>query len=212
MREFFRMLAERTAQMPFGREIEGDGLVASDQELLDLYNGVKNPTESEYRALLNSPKTLRRARILWLHQKYKNAYQALGQETVRHTTQAPAANDAQFWADSRIERRAADAGDNDRRRCEHHASSGLWRVRFEPVGRAKWVVQLALLLTDSAPQELVNGAQSIELVDGCGEVWLKGTLGVLGDGELGLQASWKGEGHPEALFKKAGGSFLVRAC
>lgn len=194
---------------------QADRLVLSDDLIRKAVNGEAKLSVSQYKALLCSPLTLRRAAFLI------RGVHAAGVDTTEHKQTVEdaifnkfgdlrAANDADFWAGSRFLRIAADSGVGER--SEHLSDNGCWRLIFERLGESGWLVSLTLVDTETAPESLLAGHLTIQLIDGTGKTWFSGTLDPEADGGPSLEHVWKNDVAPEAYFRDQGGRFEVRPC
>lgn len=175
---------------------EDDWLVLSDASLTAALNGSDPLTREEYAALLRSPMTLRRMTVLYS-----------GMKGVQETPEPlVAANDAEFWADSRFVLRAADS-EGDSGWAELTSESGLWRLRLSPAGRG-WMLTLELLAKAHPTAASLLEGRRVALVDGQGRTLLEGAL----DADGRLQDDWCLDGSPAEHFRSTRGGFEVRPC
>lgn len=171
----------------------GDYLVLSDDVLVQALRGTRALRRSEWNALLESPVTLRRMRVLQSQQK------------ISQTTSDPApvarpfaANDAQ-WVSSQTLLRAADSAG----RFSQVSDDGRWELHVIP--SAKKVRVVLELKKGGDLDELLDSRPELAVVDGKGQPLLTGHLDE--DGEL--EGLWPLPEPFKAYLVAQGGTWTV---
>lgn len=160
---------------------EGDGLVLDDETLRAALDDRQPLTQAQWRALMDSPLTLRRLR-------------ALSRERV-------AANDA-GWQESAGLRLAADSGEPLE---ALRTADGYWSLHFLPEGDG-WLAVLKLDAAAPFAAGLYANEVTVEARIGDGVPVLGGRL----DAGYEIEAPWPFAESPQERLQRAGGRFVVR--
>jgi hypothetical protein len=162
------------------RRVEGDRLVLSDDTLRAALDGSTPLSDGEKAALLASPLTLRRFRVL--------------ADAARHRA-------AMGWQHSAALLRAADSGSA---REALHTEDGYWSLHVAGQTGA-W--RLILVLNAAAPfaAQLLQEGPALRVLDGAGTCLLRGHLD--SDGEL--EGDWPFILPPLEHLRRHGGSVRV---
>jgi hypothetical protein len=167
-----------------GRRVEGDRLVLADAVLLAALDGRRALTANERAALEGSPLTARRLRQLAMQ---------------RNALQGSAHDDA--WSGSTGMLRAADSGLVTRLATD----DGYWILHFS-LEDGSWQVCLQLLACAPFTKRLLRERPMLCVLDGAGNVLLRGRLDA--DGEC--EGAWPAAQSPAEHFQRHGAAFSVR--
>jgi len=174
-----RRLRER---LLLGRAVPGDHLRLADATLLGALDGSRPLTANERAALMHSPLTLRRLRVL--------------SDAVRKQAGAAA-----IWMRSGgLLRAAASSTTLDRLVTD----DGCWALHFVPDGDG-WSVILALAAEAPFAPGLMRQQPMLRVLDGAGATVLQGRLDIDGECEDG----WPFDTPPARHFQLHGGMFAV---
>lgn len=182
-------LETRLLERIFLRPKESDDLVLDDAMLLAALEGRHTLSQEQWQAMMNSPITLRRFRIL----KH------------RRQVRAEAANDI-AWSASEGLRLAADTGDEVN---VLRTQDGFWSMHFLKEDEADdggWLVVLKLDVAAPYANDLLTHRPKLEAVIGDGVSVLTGQL----DASLEIEAPWPFAETPLERLRRAGGRFVVR--
>lgn len=182
-------LETRLLERIFLHPREDDDLVLDDATLLAALEDRHPLSNEQWQAMMASPLTLRRFRIL----------------THRRQARTDAANDI-AWSASEGLRLAADTGDEvDVLRTQ----DGFWSLHFLKEDEADdggWLVVLKLDTAAPYANDLLTHQSKLEAVIGDGASVLTGQL----DGSLEIEAPWPFAETPLERLRRAGGRFVVR--
>lgn len=175
----------RVLERMFLRPQENDDLVLDDATLLAALENRQPLSREQWQAMMDSPLTLRRFRIL----------------AHRRQARLEAANDF-LWSESEGMRLAADSGEEvDVLRTQ----DGFWSLHFLQEAEG-WLVVLKLDAAAPYANGLLTQQVKLEAVIGDGVSVLAGQL----DASFEVEASWPFAETPLERLRRAGGRFVVR--
>jgi len=166
-------------QLMLSRRVEGDRLMLADGVMQAALGGSRHLTAGERAALMASPLTLRRFRVLSAARRH-----------------LPAA-----WRASRgMLRAAADGADLSTLSTD----DGFWTLHFVGDGANRRVI---LALDAAAPfaGRLVREQTPLRVLDGGGAIILQGSL----DADAECETAWPFESDPASHFHAFGATFAV---
>jgi hypothetical protein len=190
-KNFARLAAVLTQRTLFRRFKPGDWVVLEDEALMGALNGTEPLMEDELRAVLDSPLTLRRARVLFEHM--------VAQRNRRDT----AANDDDFWQGSVGYLRAAES---DVKAETLRSENKVWSLGFLAEREGWRVVLKADLLDHPRVLALIDAGVELRVTSANGAEVLRGTLDESGE----LEGGWLFDADPYPWFMAQGGSFKVQ--
>jgi hypothetical protein len=184
---------------------DDDFLRLPDSTLIAAVSGVRPLTRNERHALLDSPVTRDRLRVLIAQNAAKSAAPAplyAGVVASLRSQSRIAANDPE-WHGSVGYLRAADAGEPI---STLHTEDGVWQLHFE-MQAAHWVLRLQLVdFSVGYAAALVASRQNIRVLDSNDAVLLSGQIDDYGE----LQAAWPLDTAPSDHFRGVASGFAVQ--
>lgn len=174
----------------------GDTLCLSDDRLMAAHNSSRPLAASEREALLASPLTMARFRVL-IHRALVDAAKST-ETVVPINVMTEAANDA-VW----ISYAPLRAADDQLPLAALTTEDGVWSlVFFDDLDGAGWVCRLRLLDTNVGYADAVlDGSQPVDVRDALGELIMSGTLNRYGE----LSAPWTLAETPSNHLRAVGG-------